>query len=71
MRIDLFNKTADEQKIASAIVDGTFRFRSKLYAKYCAKSLAEGLIVGTVASFALIGVLATIDNALTPNEDSE
>lgn len=62
--IDLFNKTADEAKIAAAIVDGSFRFRSKLYAKYAAKSVAQTAIITTTATLALIGAAVVISSAI-------
>lgn len=69
--IDLFNKSADEIKMAAAISDGSFRFRSKLYAKYMTKCVAEGLVIGTVATLATVGALVAVSAALTPAEETE
>jgi hypothetical protein len=65
--IDLFNKTADEAKISAAILDGSFHFNSKLYAKYLAKSAAQGIIVGGVLTLASVGALVIIADKLDPN----
>lgn len=65
--IDLFNKSTDEAKIFATIVDGTFRFRSKLYFKYLAKNAAEGLIIGGVIGLAVIGGLVVVAEALNPS----
>jgi len=71
-KIDLFNKEADYDQILSDIYDGSFRFRTKLYAKYTVKCVAEGAILGAVAALALVGVLAIVADALTPlTEESE
>ena len=56
--IDLFNKTADVAKMATAVQDGTFKICSKLYASYVAKCAAEGVVIGTVAGLAIVGALA-------------
>lgn len=70
--IDLFNKTADQDKITAAIIDGSFRFRSKLYVTYLAKNAAEGLVIGAVLGLATIGALVVVNEALTSStEDTE
>lgn len=70
--IDLFNKTADEAKIFAALNDGSFRFTSKLYAKYVAKSAAQTLIISTTATLALIGAAVVISSAIeVANEETE
>lgn len=69
--IDLFNKSADEAKITSSILDGTFRLNSKLYAKYTIKCAAEGLIVGATLGLAIVGALVIIADALAPTEETE
>ena len=68
-KIDLFNIAADEEKIIDSIGDGTFRFASKQYAKYFAKSVAQGLIVGTVVTFAVFGAIAYATGALDVSEE--
>lgn len=67
--IDLFNKSADEAKIVTAINDGTFRFRSGLYIKYTAKCAAQGVVVGAVAGLAIVGALAIVADALNPEAE--
>jgi len=67
--IDLFNKTADEAKIVAAISDGSFRFRSKLYVKYTAKSVAQTAIVMTTVTLASIGAIVVIAEALNPTTE--
>ena len=70
--IDLFNKSADEALIASALANGTFRLRSKMYAKYFLKSTGQTLLVSAVVTLAAIGALAVIADALNPaTEESE
>ena len=70
-KIDLFNKAADEAKITEAIDNGTFYFRSKLYAKYLLKNAAQGAVVGAVLGLAITGALATIAVALEAASENE
>lgn len=69
IKIDLFNKESDEIKIADAIRNGTFKINSKLYAKYFAKSVAQGFIVGTAVSLMIIGAFAYVAETFNSNEE--
>lgn len=69
--IDLFNKSADEALIYSGIVDGTFRMRSKLYAKYMLKNAAQGFVVGGVIGLAALGALVIVGEALASTTEEE
>lgn len=70
-KIDLFNKTADFDKIESAIDDGTFTFRSKLYAKYILKCAAEGAVLGGVLGLALVGALCITAGVIAESLEEE
>ena len=69
--IDLFNIAADDAKIDSAIEDGTFRFRSKLFLKTSLKVAAQSTIVAGVVSLAVIGAVVVIAVALTSDTEEE
>jgi hypothetical protein len=69
IKIDLFNMASDEAKIADAIRNGTFKINSKLYLKYFAKSVGQGLIVGTAVSFMIIGAFAYAKETFSPDEE--
>jgi len=71
LKIDLFNKDADFDKIASAIDDGTFTFRSKQYAKYIFKCAAEGAVIGGVLGLAAIGAACIIVGVIAETLEEE